>query len=122
MSLRPRGHLCSRTNRNWFPTPFNSDGQEIKQTELTCDVCGEDCFAASYLFEEEMDICPRCFASDAKGAEEYVGAEYQEAGKKAEPPLRKKKKKEDSDDEGDYKPAKSKKAKNKKARKSDNDE
>lgn len=84
---------------------FSIEGTEIKQTELTCDVCGDDCFLASYLFDDEMDICPRCFMSDAKGAEEYVGAQYQEDGKDAVEPKSKKKKRADSDDEeGDYKP------------------
>ena len=37
--------------------------------ELTCDVCGADCFDESYLFNDEEDICPRCFRADANGAE-----------------------------------------------------
>ena len=40
---------------------FGVDGKEIKETFLTCDVCGDDCFAESYLYDDEMDICPRCF-------------------------------------------------------------
>ena len=41
------------------------------------------------VFNDEVDICPRCFASDAKGAEEYEGAEYQKEGKPAKkPPLK----------------------------------
>ena len=65
---------------------FDKEGAEIAENELTCDVCGGDCFAESYLFNDEVDICPRCFRSDAKGAEEYVGAQYQRAGKDAKPP------------------------------------
>ena len=68
---------------------FGADGKEIKQTELTCDICGDDCYEESYLFNDEVDICPRCFISDSKGAEEYEGAEYQREGVKAtKPPKR----------------------------------
>ena len=35
------------------------DGKEIKETHLTCDVCGADCFEESYLYNDDMDICPR---------------------------------------------------------------
>ena len=69
---------------------FDKDGVEIAENELTCDVCGDDCFEESYLFNDEIDICPRCFRSDAKGAQEYEGSEYQREGKaaKAPPPKR----------------------------------
>ena len=70
---------------------FDADGAEIMEDELTCDICGNDCFAESYLFNDEMDICPRCFRSDANGAEEYEGATYQLEGKPAPPPPKKEK-------------------------------
>ena len=38
---------------------FGHDGKEIKETHLTCDVCGADCFEESYLYNDDMDICPR---------------------------------------------------------------
>ena len=60
---------------------FGVDGKEIKETFLTCDVCGDDCFAESYLYDDEMDICPRCFKLDAKSAQQYEDAEYQREGK-----------------------------------------
>ena len=43
---------------------------------IACDVCGVDCFAESYLFAEETDVCPKCFKADAK----YAGAELQREG------------------------------------------
>ena len=69
---------------------FDKDGVEIAENELTCDICGDDCFEESYLFNDETDICARCFKSDSKGAQEYEGAEYQREGKpaKAPPPKR----------------------------------
>ena len=60
---------------------FGEDGKEIKETDLTCDICGEDCFAESYLYNDEMDICPRCFKLDATSAQQYEEAEYQREGK-----------------------------------------
>ena len=38
---------------------FGFDGKEIKDAEVTCDVCGSDCAEESYLYDDEMDICPR---------------------------------------------------------------
>jgi len=55
---------------------FDKDGKEIKQLELTCDVCGADCYEESYLYNDEEDICPTCFKADQMGAEEYDGAVY----------------------------------------------
>lgn len=55
---------------------FDKEGNEIKQLELTCDVCGADCYDESYLFNDEEDICPACFKADQLGAEEYDGAVY----------------------------------------------
>ena len=46
---------------------FDVNGKEMARTLLTCDVCGTDCFAASYLFENNVDLCPRCFRADASG-------------------------------------------------------
>jgi hypothetical protein len=43
---------------------FDKDGVEIAENELTCDVCGAECFDESYLFNDEMDICPKCFRVD----------------------------------------------------------
>ena len=43
---------------------FGHDGKEIKEMYLTCDVCGADCFEESYLYNDDMDICPRCFKAD----------------------------------------------------------
>ena len=48
---------------------FDVNGKEMAHTQLTCDVCGTDCFAASYLFEDTVDLCPRCFRADESGAE-----------------------------------------------------
>ena len=60
---------------------FGADGKEIKDDTLTCDVCGTDCSEESYLYDEEMDICPRCFTLDAKSAQQWEDAEYQRWGK-----------------------------------------
>ena len=60
---------------------FGADGKEIKDDTLTCDVCGADCSEESYLYDEEMDICPRCFHLDAKSAQQWEDAEYQRWGK-----------------------------------------
>jgi len=65
---------------------FDKEGNEIQEVELTCDVCGADCFDESYLFNDEEDICPRCFRADANGAEEFEGAVYQRQGQPAKPP------------------------------------
>jgi len=60
---------------------FDKAGAEIKNEEITCDVCGDDCFEESYLFNDEEDICPKCFKADQNGAEEYDGAVYCREGK-----------------------------------------
>ena len=65
---------------------FDTSGNEIAENEMTCDVCGADCFEESYLFNDEQDICPKCFKADQQGAEEFTGAEYQREGKAAKPP------------------------------------
>jgi hypothetical protein len=92
---------------------FDKDGVEIAENELTCDICGEDCFEESYLYNDEMDICVRCYKSDQKGAEEYTGAEYQREGKAAKTPAPKRSpgkplegsaKKAKTDGLGDYAP------------------
>ena len=59
---------------------FGLDGKEIKHTVLTCDVCGGGCSEESYLYNDEMDICPRCFKLDAKSAQQYEEAQYQRWG------------------------------------------
>ena len=60
---------------------FGADGKELKDDTLTCDVCGTDCSEESYLYDDEMDICPRCFQLDAKSAQQWEDAEYQRWGK-----------------------------------------
>ena len=35
----------------------------------------------SYLYNDEMDICPRCFKLDAESAQQYEDAEHQRWGK-----------------------------------------
>ena len=60
---------------------FGEDGKEIKEIEVTCDVCGQDCFAESYLYNDDMDIFPRCYKLDASSAQQYEEAEYQQEGK-----------------------------------------
>ena len=62
---------------------FGLDGKEIKDTVLTCDVCGDDCSDESYLYDDNMDICPRCFKLDAKSAQQYEGAIYLRGGQPA---------------------------------------
>ena len=62
---------------------FADDGKEIKEESIECDICGAECWKESYLFNDELDICPRCFRSDAQGAEEYEGAQFQKLGKPA---------------------------------------
>lgn len=37
---------------------FGPDGKEIETTDLTCDICGADCWEESWHLEEE-DICPK---------------------------------------------------------------
>ena len=60
------------------------DGKEIKaNTVLTCDVCGDDCSDESYLYDDNMDICPRCFKLDAKSAQQYEDAIYLRGGQPA---------------------------------------
>ena len=59
---------------------FGFDGKEIKDAEVTCDVCGCDCAEESYLYDDEMDICPRCFKLDAESAQQYEDAEHQRWG------------------------------------------
>ena len=62
---------------------FGADGKEIKETQLTCDICSDDCFEESYLYDDHMDICLRCFKLDAKSAQQYEGADYQREGQPA---------------------------------------
>ena len=59
---------------------FGADGKELKDDTLTCDVCGADCSEESYLYDDEMDTCPRCFKLDAKSAQQWEDAEYQQPG------------------------------------------
>ena len=48
---------------------FYLAGKEIKDAEVTCDVCGCGCYEESYLYAiDEMDICPRYFKLDAKSS------------------------------------------------------
>ena len=64
---------------------FGFDGKEIKDdAEVTCDVCGCDCAEESYLYDDEMDICPRCFKLDAESAQQYEDATHQRWGKPVE--------------------------------------
>ena len=63
---------------------FGFDGKEIKDAEITCDVCGCDCAEESYLYDDEMDICPRCFKLDAESAQQYEDATHQRWGKPVE--------------------------------------
>ena len=63
---------------------FGFDGKEIKDAEVTCDVCGRDCAEESYLYDDEMDICPRCFKLDAESAQQYEDAQHQRRGKPVE--------------------------------------
>ena len=61
---------------------FGLDGKELKEdAELTCDVCGCDCSFESYLYDDEMDVCPRCFKLDAKSAQQWEAAQHQRFGK-----------------------------------------
>ena len=60
---------------------FDKDGKKIEQDEISCDVCGTDCYEESYLFNDEEDICPTCFKADQNGSEEYEGAVYCREGK-----------------------------------------
>ena len=62
---------------------FSADGKELKEAVLTCDVCGCDCSEESYLFDDEIDICPRCFKLAAKSAQQYESAEYTRFGIRA---------------------------------------
>ena len=55
---------------------FGADGKELKVAVLTCDICGLDCSDQSWLHDDEMDICPRCFQLDAESAQQYEGAQY----------------------------------------------
>ena len=49
--------------------------------EVTCDVCGCGCYEESYLYNDEMDICPRCFKLDAKSSQQYEDTQQQRWGK-----------------------------------------
>ena len=64
--------------------PAEGGGKEIKDAEVTCDVCGCDCAEESYLYDDEMDICPRCFKLDAESAQQYEDATHQRWGKPVE--------------------------------------
>ena len=37
----------------------------------------------SYLYDDNMDICPRCFKLDAKSAQQYEDAIYVRGGEPA---------------------------------------
>lgn len=57
---------------------FDKDGQQTVSNSIACDLCSEDCSAKSYLMDEEVDLCPACFAAKGSG---YKKAERCEAGK-----------------------------------------
>eukprot|EP01044_Picomonas_judraskeda_P005454 COSAG03_NODE_515_length_7268_cov_2.448598_7_plen_145_part_00 len=57
---------------------FDEDGQETVSNSVACDLCSQDCSEESYLMDEEVDLCPACFAS--KGSD-YKAAERCENGK-----------------------------------------
>jgi hypothetical protein len=57
---------------------FDADGHETMSNSIACDLCSEDCSEVSYLMDEEVDLCPACFAS--KGCN-YKSAEKCEGGK-----------------------------------------
>ena len=59
---------------------FGADGKELKEAVLTCDVCGCDCSEESYLYDEEMDICPSCYKLDSESAEQWEDAQHQRFG------------------------------------------
>ena len=52
-----------------------------KITELTCDGCGIDCIADSYLVNDAEDFCPKCYTNGL-----YVGGEHQKNGLLYTPP------------------------------------
>ena len=60
---------------------YGDDGEEMPPPPgISCDICGVDCFAESYLHTDEtqeLDICPKCFK---KGKAKYAGAELQREG------------------------------------------
>ena len=72
---------------------YNEDGEPEggDLPGISCDVCGADCFAESYLFAGETDLCPKCFKADKK----YAGSEHQKEGEPVPtkaPPKKKQKK------------------------------
>jgi len=67
---------------------YGEDNEEMPPPPgITCDICGADCFAESYL-HEDTDLCPKCFK---KGKAKYAGAEKQKWGEPAPPPAKKSK-------------------------------
>jgi len=73
---------------------YGEDGEPMPEgggEGITCDKCGVDCFAESYLFTDvdgtDFDICPTCFNSDKA----YSGAEHQLEGEPAPAPTKKQK-------------------------------
>jgi hypothetical protein len=69
-------HVTERMTKHYsyYGEDGNPEGDELPG--IACDACGADCYAESYLFAEETDLCPKCFAADAK----YEGAEHQREG------------------------------------------
>lgn len=69
------------------PMPEEGGGEGI-----SCDICGVDCFAESYLFADadgsEVDLCTTCFSKDTA---KYAGAEHQLQGEPAPVPSKKQK-------------------------------
>jgi len=77
---------------------FNEAGTIAVPAQISCDVCGVECFTQSWLTTEEEDVCPACYKKDLK---KYAGAEYQEKGETCaepevfEPEITRKRKAED---------------------------
>jgi len=72
---------------------YNEDGEPEggDLPGISCDVCGADCFAESFLYAGETDLCPKCFKTDKK----YAGSEHQKEGEPVQtkaPPKKKQKK------------------------------
>jgi len=54
---------------------FDEEGKEAQPNNISCDLCGEQCWEDSYLMDGETDLCPLCFetkGSNYKAAERCV--------------------------------------------------
>ena len=45
---------------------FDEEGKEVQPNNISCDLCGDQCWENSYLMDGETDLCPACF--DTKGS------------------------------------------------------